>query len=446
MKTDEMRVMVLGGGSSQEAFLRRCKEAGWWVILVDQNPNAPGRRFADQFVEVSTFDPEGVEVAARRLHPDCLATVGSDQPVRTAAVVSRRLGLPYPLAPETAERTTNKRQMKVALYHNGIPTVAFEFLGPGEGGTLSYPKVIKPLDSQGQRGISLVGDPSTVHAAVSHALRYSQCGEVLAEEYYPSEEVTLSGWVEGGHLSVWAMTDRIRVAPEISLGVCVAHRYPSIYEEADGAAVRSLAAKVVPAIGVENGPVYMQFLIGREGIVVNEVACRLGGAYEDESLPLIADIDPIREQMELCARLVSSRTSVRWLGESVTPARRGASAKVAPALVSGRREGVFCVPLLFCEAGTISSYEGWEEAAGLPGVVSCRNLLPVGTEIRSMENSTQRVGYAVLHGSSRETVNRSVEELFAHLRVVEPSGKNILMDTRGLCRFPDGMASMWGRP
>jgi biotin carboxylase len=421
-----LRLMVLGGGSSQESLLRRCRQLGWEIILVDQNPSAPGRRYADKFVQVSTFDIAGVEEAARHLRPESIVTVGSDQPVLTGAVVSERVGIPAALTPETAAKTTNKRIMKGALRDAGVPTVDYEVVGLKSSRPLPLPVVVKPLDSQGQRGVSLVTGDGEYGPAVEEALAYSREESVLVEAYYPSTEVTVSGWVSGGEVDVWSMTDRVTVSPSLSLGVCAAHRHPSIHAEEWYETVASASRRIVEAFGITEGPIYFQFLVGEEGVKANEVACRLGGAYEDESLPLVSGVDPIGKQLELCFRLARGEGDGASFGDAPTE---------APGKAAG---GYFSVPLLFCREGVIRDYKGEGAVASLPGVANCRFLLPLGTRIFPMRNSTQRVGYAVVYGGTKEAVNTTVERLFDSLAVSDTSGNNLLLDFRALCMFPEG--------
>ncbi len=418
---EPLRLMILGGGSSQESFLRRCRNLGWHILLADKNPRAPGRRYADEFVQVSTFDIPALEEAARRLSPEAIVTVGSDQPVYTSAVVSDRIGIPCALSPDTAAKTTNKRVMKKSLRSTGVPTVDYRTVGLGRSCPLPFPVVVKPLDSQGQRGVRRVGAEEEYEPAVEAALGFSREKEVLVEAYYPSTEVTLSGWVSGGVVDVWSVTDRVTVPPELSLGVCAAHRYPSVHAESSHETVVEFTKRIVSGFGIAEGPIYFQFLVGDQGVKANEVACRLGGAYEDESLPLVIGVDPVGKQVELCYRLA-----------------RGEGAGGMPATPPIESVGdCFSVPLLFCREGVVAGYDGAEEASRLPGVAGCRFLLPRDTRILPMRNSTQRVGYAVVYGQTQREVNDRVDKLFDRLKVFDSSGENLLLDFRHLCMFPE---------
>ncbi len=465
-----MRILVLGGGSSQLNLLRRAREDGHYVVLADHDTAAPGRAVAHNFAHVSTFDTEGVTRAAREFAVDAIATAGSDQPVLSAAIASHRLGLPFALSPEVALAVTNKRVMKEIMTEAGIPSAPYAFLSSGaDEQTVGFalegipaPWVIKPLDSQGQRGVMKLETPQEIVAAIPEVLRFSRLNEVVVEQYYESMEITVSGWVTEGRLEVFSVTDRVTVEYPPSLGVCVAHRFPSVVshslctespypfafkeKSAKSSAFRadfpvnSITGKkkperlytsfrtlrricelIVKAFEIPAGPLYVQLLCGSQGLIVNEVACRLGGAYEDIVLPVALGVDPV-------GLLLGGLNGDALLAGSA-PALH--AAKSAPPATGAPRP--FCVPLLFCRPGTVAGFRGRREALAIPGVFAMEFLLPVGVEIRDIRNSTQRIGYAVIVGETPGAVNASVAALFETIAVVDDTGANLLINTSSHC-------------
>ncbi len=441
------RLLVLGGGSSQVSAIRRARECGFEVILADQAEHPPGREWAHHFERASTFDIDAVEAAAGRSGAHALLAVGSDQPVYTAAVVSSRLGLPYPLSVDQAVCVTNKAEMKPVLSSAGVPSVPWAVLGPDparwndEGlAEIPPPWVVKPVDSQGQRGIRLVRNVQELREHQPVALSFSRDPRILAEQYYPSREVTVSGWAHAGEaaavlaedptspVTIWTVTDRVTFDPAVShgsLGVCPAHRFPSDAARDHLERITEVTARIVRALTLHDVPVYFQFLIGNEGVRVNEIACRLGGAYEDQSIPRVTGVDILAVQLEWYRQAIGSCgvTSVR---EPVDcdPASRPAVSRA------------FAVPLMFARPGVVRRLRGASELRRLPGVAECRFLLPEGTTIRPMVNSTQRIAYAVLHGPDARTVNELVDTLFDRLRVEDHRGNNLLIDTRAETKIP----------
>lgn len=454
-----MRLMILGGGSSQRNAFRRARELGFETILADRDPAAPARPLADRFVAASTFDIDAVTEAAAATGAEAILAVGTDQPVYTAAIASRRLGLPFPLSPRQAAAVTNKRIMKERFRAAGIPTARSVVVDDDttrwrERGfhELRPPYVVKPVDSQGQRGIIRAETPEQVAAHIPVAQSHSRETNVLVEEYYPSREVTVSGWAHApNEVEIWTITDRVTFDNPPGLGVCPGHRYPSYHAGDRGGEIERLTREIVAAFQLAGGPIYFQMLVGDDGVLVNEIAVRLGGAYEDQSIEPVTGVDVLQRQ------LTAIRNAVAAAAENVQPGAatrvdartgahptgpRGADPTGSPGAHPTGSPGAappyryFSVPLIFARPGTVAALTGDAALRDLPGVTDCRFLLPVGTVIRPMENSTQRIAYAVLHGNSADEINTLVDTVFDTLTVRSTDGADLLIDARASVKHP----------
>jgi biotin carboxylase len=428
------RVLVLGGGSSQLGLLAACRARRLFVVLADRDPEAPGRKFADAFDAASTFDLDAIRRTAVQRGVDAVITAGTDQPVLVAARVASELGLPSFLDVDTARSVTNKRYMKERFASLGIPCARWRIVGrdgagghnsvPGSAdgsaglslGELSGPFVTKPLDSQGQRGVYKLDDITAIRRVADDVLSYSRETEFLVEEYYAGPEVTVSGWVSRGEPTIFSVTDRVTVESPPHIGVCFAHRYPthlgSLLPE-----ILSLSRRIVEGFRIQEGPIYFQFLCGDRGVIVNEISCRLGGAYEDLFIPRITGIDPV----DLLIR--------GSLGERVVPAP-------APGFDHTAAARYVSIPLLFCRPGTIAVLSDLAAVRALPGVVAAQWLQKQGTVIRPMSNSTQRVAYLIVEAFDRATMNDRVEAALAALSVTDGTGRELLLDARRYAWHP----------
>lgn len=424
------RMMVLGGGSSQLNALNRLRREGYRIILADQNPEAEGRSRAHEFEEVSTFDIPGVVEAAGRRRVQGIMTLGTDQPVLSAAEAAREHGLPCFHTPETARAVTNKRIMKRIFRDHGIPTAPWLLVSAETPESalkkLQPPLVLKPVDSQGQRGVFRIRSHREVFRYLPECLSYSREKSALLEEYYPGTEITVSGWVHetprggGPATEIFSITDRVTMEAERHIGICAAHRFPSIWTPLLGRAIEELTLRLVAAFAIKAGPLYFQMLIGQAGIRVNEIACRLGGAYEDEFIPLIAGRDILGMLIAGCRGLTP-------------PAPERKPRGPLPHLA---------VPLLFCRPGEIAETTPESELLALPGVRRLRYLLPRGTRIEERRNSTQRSGYLIIQGPSREELNRRLRRAFRGLGIYDDNGQNILDNTLGYCLHPEPKESL----
>ncbi|MCK5199312.1 MAG: ATP-grasp domain-containing protein, partial [Spirochaetales bacterium] len=301
-----MKLMIVGGGEAQLNAVRRAKNLGFTVVVSDMNPNCPGSAEADQFVKASTFSCEETHAAAISENIDAIMTLGTDQPVLPVAWTAFKMGLPTGISVETALAVTNKRVMKPLFMKNRIPACKFTFISENSTSTdlsgFTYPLVVKPVDSQGQRGVYKVEDWKELKGYLPDVLSYSREEEVLVEEFYQNEEITVSGWSVGGRFYPLTVTDRVTRSNGPHIGVCMSHEYPSKYLEKYGEEILSISKKIVSSFSITNGPVYIQMLIGDAGIKVNEVASRIGGAYEDEFIPAITGVDILTLQFELALK------------------------------------------------------------------------------------------------------------------------------------------------
>ena len=88
----QKKIMILGASALQVPAIKKAKELGYQVILVDYDANAVGFSLADIKLVVSTLDQEEVYRQALIYQPDVVITSTSDGPVRTAAYVNEKLG------------------------------------------------------------------------------------------------------------------------------------------------------------------------------------------------------------------------------------------------------------------------------------------------------------------------------------------------------------------
>ena len=58
------KLLIIGASVLQLPAIKRAKELGYYVGVIDYNPNAIGIPYADEYFNVSTIDIEGVAAAA----------------------------------------------------------------------------------------------------------------------------------------------------------------------------------------------------------------------------------------------------------------------------------------------------------------------------------------------------------------------------------------------
>lgn len=408
-----MKLLILGGSNVQLNAVKRAKDKGHTVIVSDYYEDAPAKDISDFAELTSTFDIDNNLKVAEKYKIDGVLTLGTDQPVYTVAKIAEALRLPRFLDVETAKAVTNKKVMKRIFQSNNIPTANFKFISKDfsdvqlEG--LKFPIVVKPLDSQGQRGVYKLDSISEIRAVFDEILSFSRENEILVEEYYQSEEITISGWVHEGNDYVLTVTDRVCYHNYPHIGVCVAHDFPSkflgnYYDE-----IIQLTHKITAAFDIKEGPIYYQFLIGAEGIKVNEIACRIGGAYEDEFIPRVAGVDVLDMLIE-CS--VGNAIDVSILKDY--------------SLIQNNKH--LSVQMIFAERGEVQRLNDMEKLKLQSGVIQGKYNIKPGSIIGNIENATARAGYMIVVGENQEVLQSNISKAYEEIKIIDIEGRNLAIN------------------
>ncbi|SBW08396.1 conserved hypothetical protein [uncultured delta proteobacterium] len=401
------RLLILGGGSCQLHAFKRAKERGYSAVLFDYLPAPPAAALADIHRPVSTFDWDACLEEAKRLSLDGVMTVGTDQPVFTCALIAAKLGLPSLIRPGTALAVTNKAVMKRILSRHCIPTARWFLTDKEELPLLPLegPVVIKPVDSQGQRGVIKAENVQRAADFFEDSIAFSRRGELLCETYYPSAEVTVNAWVHEGNAHMLAVTDRVCFGHERHIGVCAAHRFPSRAAAGQEDVIRAVTQRVADAFGLRNGPLYIQLLTGESGILVNELSSRIGGAFEDVFIPYLTGFDILDAVMDAA------------LGRSPAPP--------APFDPAGKQIRVL---MPFARPGRIGSMTPPADILALEGVMDARFNYAAGDVIPRFENAAGRLGVIVLRAENAGTMRHCLDRFYSMFHVLDDAGEDMLLD------------------
>jgi biotin carboxylase len=384
------RLLVLGAGPAQLGLLRTARDLGLFVVACDRDPEAIGFRFADRRAIVSTEDEESIERLARAERVSGIVAPGIDWPVAIAARVAAQIGLPHPLAVETAAASVSKLRQRERFEEAGVAQPRWELVPTGAAPqALGPPCVVKPPDRQGQRGLSLVGSSAELGPALARAGEASRTGAVIVEELVDGPEITVNGFSVTGVFHPLTITDRLTAEPP-AFGVALAHVWPSAV--ADDRVVK-VARAAAQALGIMEGPTYTQIRLAADGPKVMELAARLGGGHDAELCRAALGID---------------------LNGLVLAAALGEAAEVP----EPRSVGGACVRFLVPPEGVLQAVEGAEDALAEPGVLDAGVYRRPGWRFGPFRTGADRAGYVIARGGSRNQALERAERAGERIRFV----------------------------
>src|SRR5687768_2413118 len=193
----EQRLLVLGAGRHQKGLIRRAEARGLRVVASDYYRDAPGKAFASYPADLDATAIEENVTLARKYAVRGVITCGTDLALVAMAEVAAALGLPCYLTPEAARTATDKTRMARAFAAHGVPHAPWrEVDSAGSAPPFPPPLVVKPADSQGQRGVSKVTDRSLWQAALAAALKASRSASAIVEPFVEGYEVTANAWAK----------------------------------------------------------------------------------------------------------------------------------------------------------------------------------------------------------------------------------------------------------
>lgn len=282
MNNKEQRILILGAGNAQIDAIEYCKSHGYKVVGCSYTTVDCGIPHLDYFEQVDIKSVEGVAELARKYEVSAIYSVGSDLAMPTVMKVSNMLGLAHFITYEAAEICHSKGKMREKLGADFPGNASFitacnleEALEYSE-----FPGMMKPVDSQGQRGCFKVESAEDIREHFYDSLDYSFAGRVIIEEFIDGPEVSVNAYMQDGKMKFAIVSDRYAF-DEYPGGIIKEHRIPSSFADHEARAkCEDLAARVADKIGISNGPAYLQIKLknGSEPILL-EVTPRLDGCH-----------------------------------------------------------------------------------------------------------------------------------------------------------------------
>lgn len=270
-------VVILGGAAVQAEALVAAHALGHEAHIVAARCGAAAAEMADAVVTLDLRDVDAVTAYASGVGASAVYSVGSDLAMPVVAEVSERLGLPSLVSRRTAQLCHHKHLMREVL-RDAPGAVRHVPVSRGDALPLPLPVIVKPDDSQGQRGLALVTAEEQFAPALEQALLHSSTGRAIVEEYVAGPEISVNGYLRGGRLVFAGVSDRLIWPGE--LGLVRGHIYPS--QSATGLDLHDAVTvldQACRAIGLSDGPVYAQMIVSPQGVRMVEISPRLDGCH-----------------------------------------------------------------------------------------------------------------------------------------------------------------------
>jgi biotin carboxylase len=379
---DSKRILILGGGRYNVPSVLAARQAGFFTVVADKNPSAPGLKVADLPLPIDLNDCdsliEGVRQSGGINGVVSMAEVG----VRPAVHISARLGLPS-ISEEAIANATSKAAMR-RLWRS-IPEHSTEFeiaknLKEAEAAVeklACFPLIFKPDRSfGGSRGVTRIDSPNEVPAAFGDAKDGGLPGsDVVIEHCIDGTEHSAEVLIWNGRTSLLCIGQKIKSVPPYRVDVSV--QYPAALTASQQKAAAEMCDKAIRALGLTQGVAHVEFGYTTRGPVLFEIGARCGGGHTPQ---IVHHVSGVNEFVEAC------RMACGMAPTQFTPIHnRGADYR-----------------FLVFDPGRVESSDIPESLSTNSSVLDVGITIQPGQTIAALHTTSDRSGFLVVAGRTLE--------------------------------------------
>lgn len=279
------RLLVLAAGILQVPIIKRAHEMGYYIIAVDEDPNACGFKYADKAICINITSEEDMLKVACEEQIDGVIHPCSEVAMAVMGRINDELGLSG-VSKEQAIRATNKHLMRLAFEEGKAPNPK-SFLASSTEDAWNHfcndfdtNAILKPSRNSGSRGIAKIEKGISLGRFTELydvALNESRDKSVLIEQFIEGPEFSVEIVVWNHQINVLTVTDKKTTgAPHfVELG----HNQPSCYCEETVTIVKNTAIAGVKALGVNACACHAEVKVQNGKAYLMEIGARLGGDF-----------------------------------------------------------------------------------------------------------------------------------------------------------------------
>lgn len=289
------KLLIIGAGDFQLPLVEQAAKS-CEVLLAAPVISAAFEPYISDRLIVDVRDEEAILAFARAHKIDGVITDQTDIAVRSVAYVAENMGLPG-IGCETGILFTDKSRMRTRLAELGIPQLANRTVSSVEDACGFYQElcgaagenaapvrvIIKPLDTQGSRGVQVCAGEEELRDKYPEAARWSSNKKVIVEHFATGREFVVESLVFNheyhtlciGDTSYFNIPDAFAAKSRI---------FPTTADPALRSKVLALDKKIITGFGLSQGITHSEYIMEGDEVYLIETAARGGGVFISSDL------------------------------------------------------------------------------------------------------------------------------------------------------------------
>ena len=407
------KLLILSGVEINKIFVEAAKELGIYTIVTDYDPDSPAKAFADEAIDISLLDPEGLIEYCKENNVDSVANFTNTLSTETQFKVAEAIGCPTFGNEEQLACLTEKVEFKKICQKYGVDTIPEYTEEEVIAGDIKYPIIIKPDVNSGSKGATICYNHEEALKGIEIAKDNTLNDKIIIEQYLTGlPDFMVFYYFIDGEAYVIGSGDRILGREEDGLQrQCICGVCPSVYQDLFIEKADEQCKKMFKEIGIENGPVFLQGLVDGDKFRFYDPGIRFcgGGLYEMVHKD-VTGADIIKASVEYC---VYGKTSIdtELLSDSYNM-----NGKTLTVLMSNLKPG------------TVGKIEGLDEIREFEEVVDIFQFKEVGDTVEQTGDITQRLcDFILCLDNDKTKINEIIQKIQSIVVCEDSNGEDMLI-------------------
>lgn len=413
----EGRTLLLMGGSAYAKNIKDFKAKGRFrIVSIGRDENTPISAISDVFYHIDTKDVEAVAEVVRKENVDGIFVGASEVNIPSAIKVSEMTGARFYASAKQWDIISNKATFKKLCREYGVPVVTEYSIDPclpieDQLNSISFPVIIKPVDSSGARGISTCKDKEDFINLYNEALRWSPSKQIIVEKLIESaNEVFFHYTIQDGEASLTAAFTKVRYFKDDSCCTLpVYHMYPCRYIDEFCSKVDANAKRMFQALDINNGMIMLQGFYADGEFSFYESGFRMGG-----------------EQLYIFTDYLCGVNSLEYMIQYALTGR------MSDYRISERDNAKFTYPCcnyyVGLKPGVISEMRGINEVEHIDGVLNVTVMASPGDVVPD-SNALERICLRIhVVGKTPEELAETLEKTSHTLEIISDKGEEMQIE------------------
>lgn len=279
-------ILIIGAGDFQLPLVQRAS-LSYNVLLAAPVVSDLFRPYIADALLIDVRDKEGILAYAREKSICGVITDQTDIAVRSVAYVAENLGLPG-IGYETGCLFTDKSLMRKRMAELGIKLLPNRTVSSFDEALAYYREIggnviIKPLDTQGSRGVQVCRSEKELADKYPEAARWSSNHNVLIERFATGREFLVEGLSLDYEFRNLCIGDTLYF--DLPDAFAAKSRiFPTAADDALRQRVLDLNTRIITGFGLKQGLTHSEYIMDGDDIYLIETAARGGGVFISSDL------------------------------------------------------------------------------------------------------------------------------------------------------------------